>query len=97
MTIAATVDELMAHPYWGNAQDRRILLIDFAVHVYQQTCAEAAICYRGHRRFTPTECFIAIRDMQPPTLALFLHQPESCPIIQINQAVQIERLDLKEG
>lgn len=92
MTIASTVDELMAHPYWDNEHDRRILLIDFAIHIYHQTCAEAAICYRANRRFTPTECFIAIRDMSPPTLALFLHKPE-CTIIQISQPAQNERAD----
>jgi hypothetical protein len=82
MTIAGTIDDMFTHPYWKNEDERRIYLIDLCTHVYQQACEQAAIVYRNNRRFTPTECFTAIRDMPPPNLNFWMKRAEpNCIVV----------------
>jgi hypothetical protein len=84
MTIATTIDDLLHHPYWKNEDERRIYLIDFATHIYEQTCYECAVVYRNNRRYTPTECFEAIKLMPPPALNFWMKRAEpTCVVVPL--------------
>lgn len=84
MTIAQTIDDMLAHPYWQQERDRRTYLIDFATCLYEAVTAEAARTYRANRRYTPTECYTAIKNLPPPQLNFWMKRAEpSCQVVQM--------------
>jgi len=75
---------MLNHPYWENEDERDIYLFEFAMCIYETTCQQAAITYRNNRKFTPTECYNAIKFMPPPKLDFWIKRPDDCIVVSLD-------------
>jgi hypothetical protein len=93
-SIAGTIDEMLHHPYWKNEDEREIYLFELAMHIYEETCNQCAVTYRNNRRYTPTECFNAIKNMAPPALNFWMKRPpqEECVVVPLIVPQQKSRI-----